>query len=213
MKKNPRAKVVVLVLMTIVSLTNLFGLSAAGISVIWGIIAYFVFKIAEKQSFQECGSDFKSLGEVIKKPGIWLWIIMPSIMNLLVIVLAKLILPSYVGHIVSRSEIMLSVNNLPVLIIQLLVFAVGEEIAWRAFYQKQISSFLPIIPAILITSAFFSLGHLTSGSLVIVAYDLFFVFVNSLIYGIVFHKTNNVWLSAVSHFTANLFAVIILFFL
>ncbi len=213
MKRNGNAKILVLVLIVIVSLTNLFGLSAAGISVIIGIAAYFVFKAAEKQSFRECGLDLKSLGEIAKKPVIWLWIIMPTIMNFLVIILAKLILPSYVEHIVSRSEAMLLVNNLPVLIIQLLVFAIGEEIAWRAFFQKQIRSFLPIIPAILITSVFFSLGHLTSGSPVIVAYDLFFVFVNSLIYGIVFHKTNNVWLSAISHFAANLFAVIILFFL
>ena len=100
-----------------------------------------------------------------------------------------------------------------VLIIQLLVFAVSEEIAWRAFFQKQLKTFLPVVPTILITSALFSLGHLTSGSLIIVSYDLLFVFVNSLFYGIIFRKTNNVWVSAASHFTANLFAVIILFFL
>ena len=213
MKRNCTAKVVVLVIMAVVSLTNLFGLSAAGISVILGIAAFFVFKIIEKQTHQECGLGFKSLGETVKKPAIWLWIILPSIMNFLVIILAKLILPNYIEHIVSRSEEMLTVNNLPILIIQLLVFAVGEEIAWRAFFQKQLMSFLPVVPTILITSALFSLGHLTSGSLIIVTYDLLFVFVNSLLYGIIFRKTNNVWMSAASHFAANLFAVIILFFL
>ncbi len=213
MKRNSTAKVVVLVIMALVSLTNLFGISAAGISVILGIVSFFIFKRAEKQTFQECGLGFKSIGKAVKKPAIWLWIIMPSIMNFLVIIFAKLILPNYIEHVVSRSEIMLTVNNLPILIIQLLVFALGEEIAWRAFFQKKLQSFLPFAPTILISSALFSLGHLTSGSLIIVTYDLMFVFVNSLFYGIVFRKTNNVWVSAISHFAANFFAVIILFFL
>ena len=93
MKKNITAKVVVLALMTVVSLTNLFGLSAAGISVILGMTAFFAFKIIEKQTFQECGSSFKTMAQIVKKPAVWLWLILPTIMNLLVIILAKLILP------------------------------------------------------------------------------------------------------------------------
>ena len=213
MKRNSVAKVVVLVLMALVSLTNLFGITAAGVSVILGIAAFFVFKIVEKQTFQDCGLDFKSIGKEAKRPAIWLWILMPSVMNFLVIILAKLILPNYIEHVVSRSAAMLTVNTLPILIIQLFVFALGEEIAWRAFFQKQFQSFLSVAPTILISSALFSLGHLKSGNLVVVTYDLLFVFVNSLFYGIIFRKTGNVWMSAVSHFAANLFAVIILFFL
>ena len=212
MKRNSTAKVAVLVIMALVSIANLFRISTAGISVILGIAAFFVFKIVEKQTFQECGLDFKSIGKAAKKPAIWLWIFMPSIINFFVIILAKLILPNYTEHVISRSEAMLTANNLLILIIQLLFFALGEEIAWRAFFQKQFQSYLPVAPAILISSALFSLGHLTSGSLIIITYDLLFVFVNSLFYGIVFRKTNNVWFSAVSHFTANLFAAIILFF-
>ena len=213
MKKNSTSKVVVLVIMALVSLTNLFGISAAGISVILGIIAFFINKTVDKQTFQESVLDFKLIGKKVKMPAIWLWMFMPSIMNFLVIILAKLILPNYIEHVVSRSETMLTVNTIPILIIQLLVFALAEEIAWRAFFQKQLQSFLPIAPAILISSLLFSLGHLTSGSVIIVTYDLLFVFVNSLFYGIIFRKTDNVWMSAVSHFAANLFAVIILFFL
>jgi len=213
MKRNSAAKVAVLVLMALVSLTNLFGISAAGVSVILGIAAFFVFKIVERQTFQACGCDFKSMGKEAKRPAIWLWILMPTVMNFLVIFLAKLILPNYIEHVVSRSAAMLTVNTLPILIIQLFVFALGEEIAWRAFFQKQLQSFLSVAPTILISSALFSLGHLRSGSLIIVTYDVLFVFVNSLFYGFIFRKTDNVWMSTFSHFAANLFAVIILFFL
>lgn len=47
----------------------------------------------------------------------------------------------------------------------------------------------------------------------IVAYDISFVFINSILYGIIFYKTNNAWISAISHFIANLFSVIVLVFL
>jgi len=213
MKRNRTAKVVVLAIMTAVSLTNLFGLKAAGISVILGIAAFLAFKIVEKQTFQECGSGFGTIGQALKSPGLWILIVLPSLMNVLVILLAGLILPRYLEHIASRSGEMLKVNDLPILMIQLLVFAIAEEIAWRAFFQRQVQSLIPVAPAILITSALFSLGHLSSGSPIIVAYDLLFVFVNSLFYGIVFKRTHCVWLSAAAHFAANLTAVIILFFL
>ncbi len=213
MRINHTAKRVVLIVMTLVSLTNLVGVSAAGISVGLGIGAYFYFKRFGNLAMDESDLNVRTIRDAGKKPGIWLWVFMPSIMNIMVIFLAKFILPNYIDHIVARSEGMLSVSILPMLIVQLLFFALGEEIAWRGFYQKQLQSFVPIGPAIAVTSAIFSLGHLTSGSAVIVAYDLLFVFVNSMIYGNIFRKTNHLWLSTVSHFTANLTAVIILFFL
>ncbi|HBC29880.1 MAG TPA: CPBP family intramembrane metalloprotease, partial [Clostridiales bacterium] len=48
---------------------------------------------------------------------------------------------------------------------------------------------------------------------VIVTYDIFFVFINSILYGIIFYKSKNAWISAISHFAANLFSVIVLVFI
>lgn len=89
----------------------------------------------------------------------------------------------------------------------------AEEIAWRAFFQKQLNKALPIVPVLLISSLLFALGHLREGSTIIVAYDIFFVFINSILYGIIFYKSNNAWISGISHFVANLFSVIVLVFL
>ncbi len=80
------------------------------------------------------------------------------------------------------------------------------------FFQNQLSKALPIIPALLITSALFALGHLAEGNTIIVIYDIFFIFINSILYGIIFHKSNNAWISAIAHFIANVFSIIILLF-
>jgi membrane protease YdiL (CAAX protease family) len=211
-KKHSMAKIIVMTTMVLVSLTNIFGVAAAGMSVLIGVGAFIVFKIFEQQSFRECGLDLKSIKTTVN-PTIWILIAMPTIINILVIVFAKLMLPEYITHVIARSESMLSADKLPLLLIQLIILAFVEEVAWRGFFQKQIQSFLPALPAILGTSAIFSLGHMASGSFMIVAYDLLFVFINSLIYGVVFKKTNNVWLSTISHLLANLSAVFILLFL
>ena len=213
MRISKAVKVITLSIIAIVSLTNLFGLAAAGISVVLGVFAFFIFNRLENKTIKDSGLDLRSINKELKQPFVWLWMIMPMIMNFLVIFIAKLILPSYIDHVVTRSVGMLTINNSPILIIQLLFLALGEEIAWRGFFQNQLDSFMTYIPTILITSTLFSLGHLTSGPLIIVAYDLLFIFINSLIYGVVFRKTNSIWMSTISHFAANLFAIIMLMFL
>ncbi|MBN2286095.1 MAG: CPBP family intramembrane metalloprotease [Tissierellales bacterium] len=213
MKRNSIIKVIFLVIMALFSLTNLFGAAVSGISVIIGIVGFFVLKTLERKTFPECGFDFKLISKEVRKPGLWMWMLLPSMMNILVIIFAEFILLNYIEHVLSRSQAMLKMSTFPILIIQLFVFALGEEIAWRGFFQKHIQSFLPVNLALLISSALFSLGHIMTGSFIIVSYDVLFIFINSLIYGMIFIKTNNVWVSALSHFSANLLAVIILLFL
>ena len=48
-----------------------------------------------------------------------------------------------------------------------------------------------------------------------VVFGVSFVFINSVLYGVVYHKTKNAWISTISHFAANVFevAVMVLFLL
>lgn len=208
-----RTSKIAIILMAILSFANLFGLSIAGMSVIIGIVFFFINKTLEKQPFKNSGLDIKSIGISLRSKKIWLWILLPLIMDAVSITIAKLFLPGYIDHVLARTEIFVSFDKMIVMVVQLAVLALGEEIAWRAFFQKQLSRVFPIMPVILISSVLFALGHLTDGNAVIVIYDIFFVFINSILYGIIFNKSNNAWVSAISHFIANLFSVIILVFL
>ncbi|WP_153730768.1 CPBP family intramembrane glutamic endopeptidase [Sporosarcina obsidiansis] len=149
----------------------------------------------------------------LKDKSIWLWITLPLLMNLLCILLATTFLPEFMEHLAGRTERLISFNQLALLILQLAILALGEEIAWRGFFQKQVSKWLPILPTLMVTSLLFSIAHFTVGDMVVVSYDLFFIFINSMLYGIVFHKTNNAWISAFSHFIANLSVAFLLFFM
>jgi membrane protease YdiL (CAAX protease family) len=83
-------------------------------------------------------------------------------------------------------------------LLMFLVFALGEEIAWRAFFQNRLSKILPMIPAVLVTSFLFTLGHYKQGDMTIVLFGLVFTFINSVLYGIIFHNAKNAWISTIS---------------
>lgn len=196
--------------MTILSFSNLFGTSIAGICVFIGVAFFFINKAEEKQAFEGSGLDMKGIKADLKEKSIWIWIAMPLIMDAVSITLAKLFLPEYIEHVIGRAMPFISPDKIALMLVQLLVLALGEEIAWRAFFQKQLCKVLPLVPVLLISSVLFAFGHLTKGNTIVVAYDIFFVFINSILYGVVFHKTNNAWISTISHFAANLFSIIIL---
>jgi membrane protease YdiL (CAAX protease family) len=210
MKNIKTISLVAMGIMTILSFSNLLGESIAGASIFVGIAFFFINKYLEKQPMRDSGLDIKAIGANFKDRRIWFWMAMPLIMDIVSITISKLFLPEYIDHVVARAGNIVSFDNLLLLAIQLPVFALGEEIAWRAFFQKQLNKKLHILPALLISSVLFALGHLAEGSTIVVIYDIFFVFINSILYGVVFYKTNNAWASGISHFFANLLSTIVL---
>lgn len=212
-KSIKKLPLIVMIIMAIVSFTNVFGVKIAGLSVIIGVIFFFIVGTKEKQPTQGSGLDIKSLGTDLKNKKIWFWIILPLIMDIVSMSIGKLFLPGYIEHVIGRAGNFVSFKLIIITIIQLAVLALGEEIAWRAFFQNQLNKALSIIPVLLISSVLFGIGHFNKGNSNIVVFDVFFVFINSILYGIIFHKTKNAWVSAISHFVANLFSVIVLVFI
>ena len=202
---------IAMIVMVILSFSNLFGLKIAGAAVIIGVIFFFLNGRRERST--DSGLDIRTIGSDLKGSGIWFWVLLPLIMDAASIALSRLVLPEYIEHVLARTEIFVSFDRVAIMVFQLAFLALGEEIAWRAFFQKQLSKACSLLPALLISSLLFAIGHIVEGNLAIVAYDVLFVFINSVLYGIVFHKSNNAWVSATSHFVANLFSVIVLVFL
>jgi membrane protease YdiL (CAAX protease family) len=131
------------------------------------------------------------------------------------IVISELFLPQYVEFEAARAGAFVPIELSVSSVFQFLVFALGEEIAWRAFFQRQLGNVWPVAPMLLISSLLFSIGHLSKGNAAVVIFRVSFVFINSVLYGVVYHKTKNAWISTISHFAANVFevAVTVLFLL
>lgn len=212
-KKSSLIAMIVMIVMTVISFSNLVGLKIAGLSVIIGVVFFFINNSIEKQPSTNSGLDISIIKEDLKDKSIWLWLLLPLIMDAVSITISILFLPKYIAHVIARTEIFVSFDKVLLLLFQLAFLALGEEIAWRAFFQKQLNKAIPFAPTIIISSILFALGHIAEGNSLILIYDIFFVFVNSVLYGIIFYKTNNAWISAISHFIANLFSIIVLVFI
>lgn len=204
-----RLPLMVIIAMVILSFTNLLGLNIAGASIILGVIFFFINKTIDKQPMRDSGLDIRSIGANLKDKKIWFWIALPLIIHAVSIVISIIFLPQYIEYETARAGSIVSIELSVSSVLQFLVFALGEEIAWRAFFQKQLSKVLPVIPVLIFSSLLFSLGHFKVGNPIVVAYGLLIIFINSFLYGMVFHKTKNAWVSTISHFIANIFEVII----
>jgi membrane protease YdiL (CAAX protease family) len=211
MKNMSRFPLIAMLLMAVLSCANLFGLSIAGLAVILGVACFFIQKALTKQTLPESGLDIRAIGKQLKDRKLWIWIALPLLMDVVCYFLGKSFVPGYVEHVLGRVDTILSLDQVALLVVQLAVLALGEEIAWRGFFQNQLSKALPLWSTLIIPSLFFAIGHVAAGNLGVVIYDVFFIFVNSILYGVIFQKTQNAWISGISHFAANLFSLLILF--
>lgn len=212
MKKTSKLAFILIILMAIFSLTSLFEIKLGGetiklasLTIIIGIVAFFVTRKTNENKNE--GLDIKTIPNLLKDRKIIFLVFMPMIINVICFVVAKLFVPEFVEHLKSRVDF-LDLNKIPILIVELIMSALGEEIAWRAFFQKQISKSVPFLPSLIISAVLFAICHYTQGSLVVVLYDLLFIFINAIFYGIIFRKSDNAYVSTLAHFLANLLGII-----
>ena len=215
MKKISKSVLIFLIVMAILSFTNLLNikidgdvLKLSGISVIVGVIAYFVTRKANKNKDE--GLNIKTIFKDFKEhPKAIVFAILPFITCILSTVIANKFLPEFNEHVNNRASFAIS-EDLIKTILLMAVLTLGEEIAWRGFFQKQTTKIIKFVPSIILTSLLFALGHYSSGSFIVVAYDLLFVFIDSSLFGLVFKETDNAWCSWIPHFLADILGVLLI---
>jgi uncharacterized protein len=186
-----------------ISLTNV-----AGLTILFSILYLFIENKRNKGKREDIGFIPKNILSDIKK--YWWLILLPAVSGIVSIGLSKLVLPDFYLHVLERTKPMLSFDKLGLLIPQLFILAFGEEIAFRVFFQTKICNITKPIWAIIITSLFFAIGHFSADSISIVSYDLIFIFIDSVVYGMIYQRTKNVYSCTISHFLANLIGIFIL---
>jgi len=169
LEKIKRLPLIIMSIMTIMSFANLFGFNISEVVIPLGVVFFFINKAVEKELFKDSGLDIKSVRTDLKNKKIWYWIALPFIMDAICISISLLFLPEYIEFETIRAgsfvPIELSISSF----ILFFVFALGEEIAWRAFFQNQLNKVMPIVPVLIISSLLFSFGHYKEGNIFVVA--------------------------------------------
>lgn len=212
--KNEKSTILTLIgigVMMLLSLTKIVPSSTvAGYSVFVGIAFFFIVEAAAKTKGDASGLRFHTIAADLRKPGAILWLLLPTICGLATLVIGNLIFDgSFSDHLLSRTDSMLSFDQLPFLIGQLILAAFGEEIAYRGFFLGKGSQLCPVWICMVVSSAVFAAGHIAVGSLGLVAYDVAAVFLDSLLYSVLYLKTKNCVISTFAHILANAVSIFV----
>ena len=137
---------------------------------------------------------FLLLGFVIQ-PGIALW--------------AKAYFPEYLEHVQARLPFESGIGwgiLLPLLAVSL----IGEEMTYRTLIQGRLTPFIGIPAAVGVASLLFGLAHFAPGPGLIVLADVGLIVVDSILYGIIFARRNNLWVVWLAHLLGDIFGLFVL---
>ena len=212
--KISKAAAIFLIVMTVLSFANFIRieidgslLKLAGLVVIIGVVAFFVTR-GTNDSKDE-GLDIKTALSKMKSKKVIILALIPIVIDVMQIVIEKAFFPEILEHTVARIPFEIDPAKVIPIILQLLLLPLGEEIALRAFYQKQMNKLTGFAPALIMASFIFAIGHFSYGNPAIVVVDLAGVFIDSIFFGLVFKETDNAWCSWISHSLADIAVVIV----
>lgn len=210
MKSSTILTLIGITVMILLTLTKVVPSSTiAGYSVFVGIAFFFITEAVSKTRGSESGLRFKTIAADLKNPGVLLLMLLPSVSAIATLVVGNLIFSGeFVAHVMERTGSILSFDKTALLIGQVIIAAFGEEIAYRGFFFGKSSKIFPIWICAVVSSAVFAAGHIATGNIGIVAYDIATVFIDSLIFSVIYHKSGNCVISTFSHILGNTISLV-----
>lgn len=195
-----------LIVMMLLTLTKVIPTtSIAGYSVLVGITFFFIVEAVQKLPDEESGLRFKSFIRDMKKPMVIFLILFPILTAIITLIIGDIIFNgNFSSHVIERTSSMLSFDKLPLLILQVVIAALGEEIAWRGFFVGKSMKIFPFWLCAIVSSMLFAIGHIAVENWGLVFYDVFTIFIDSIIYAYIYKKTDNCLISTVSHILCNM---------
>ena len=213
---NKRSAVLTIIGITVMILLTFTKIvpssNIAGYSVFVGIAFFFIIEAVAKTPNAESGLRFDTIVEDIKKPGVIVWLLLPSVSGIVTLVVGNLMFSGeFVVHVMGRTSSILSFDKIALLIGQVIIAAFGEEIAYRGFFLGKGMKIFPFWFCAVVSSLAFALGHIATGDMGIVVYDIAAVFIDSLIFSVIYHKSGNCVISTFSHILGNAISIAAVF--
>ena len=120
-KKYFYTTIIGLFLMTVLSLTRIIPeLSLPGLTVLIGILFFFVLEYLEKKSQIESGLRFRSFFDDLKKQGVILWVLLPVGSAAATLLIGDMVFKgAFTSHVLGRTNGMLSFDKIPLLMVQI----------------------------------------------------------------------------------------------
>lgn len=178
-------------------------IAAAAIHVA-GLACFFIIEGIEKTPDAESGLSFKRFFSDLKKPGVILLLLIMLVLSPAEMLLSKAVFGSaYIDHVLGRINVP-GLDQLPLLLLSQIVSVLGEEIEYRAFFVGKGMKRFPFWPVAIVGALLFAAAHFAAGPAGIVAWDLSGIFVDAILFAILYRKTGNCLISFIPHFLNNM---------
>ncbi|WP_242863902.1 CPBP family intramembrane glutamic endopeptidase [Clostridium tepidiprofundi] len=152
---------------------------------------------------------FNSKGAIQDVRKTWFLILLVGvILPLITFFLGKYKVVGFLDHVVSR--IPMDINQKFMTIINIAIGTFIEEVIYRGVLQSILTSVIGTPSAIVVASIIFAAMHFSKGPILIVCFDMSFIFIDSIVYGSIFAKTGNLFASWTGHCLNDLIALFLI---
>ena len=177
---------------------------AAAVIHIAGLACFFIIEGIEKTPDSESGLSFKRFFSDLKKPGVIPLILFMILLSPAEMLLSKAVFGrAYIDHVLGRINVP-GLDQLPLLLFNQIVSVLGEEIEFRAFFVGKGMKRFPFWPVAIAGAVIFAAAHYAAGPAGIVARDLAGIFIDAILFAILYRKTGNCLISFIPHFVSNM---------
>ena len=177
---------------------------AAAVIHIAGLACFFIIEGIEKTPDSESGLSFKRFFSDLKKPGVIPLILFMILLSPAEMLLSKAVFGrAYIDHVLGRINVP-GLGQLPLLLFNQTVSVLGEEIEFRAFFVGKGMKRFSFWPVAIVGAVLFAAAHYAAGAPGIVAWDLGGIFIDAILFAILYRKTGNCLISFIPHFLSNM---------
>ena len=138
-----------------------------------------------------------------------LFILMGFVMQPAIVFGARAYFPDFLAHVQARLPFDSGIGWLTLLPL-LALSLVGEEMTYRTLIQGRLAPLIGIPAAIGVASILFGLAHIAPGPGLVVLIDVGLIVVDSVLYGVIFARRNNLWVVWLAHLLGDVMGLIVM---
>jgi len=141
----------------------------------------------------------------------WFWFVLAGVVSQPAwFLIERAVAPEIVDHIIERLPFPPTAGGLFVYAIPLAIVLIGEELTHRTLIQGRLTPFIGIPAAIAVASLVFGISHYSPGPFAIVALDISSIVFDSILFGIIYARSNNLIVSWAAHLLGDILGLVFL---
>jgi len=161
------------------------------------------------RTWTDLGFRFKTLWSDLRTN--WFWFVLAGIISQPVwFLIERAVAPGIVDHIIERLPFPPTASGLLVYAIPLAIVLLGEEMTHRTLIQGRLTSFIGTTAAITVASLVFGLSHYSAGSFAVVTLDISSIVFDSILFGIIYARSNNLIVCWAAHLLGDILGLVLL---